>query len=194
MKQFQKSTLIHLATAALCLPFAAATAHAQTMVHAISGTVVSVMPNLKMIEVQTDDGADSHFQWVRSDKDKIEFDKNVSADSTEVKSSAVKGNHIIVYYFGDGDPRIAVALKDLGTTAQVETGTVVKLDRHDHTLILKNDSGAAVTFHLDPKTVGDTAGGVSENFKYDFDKGKYIRVIYTQADGAQTAWFISSGL
>lgn len=192
MKQSQKSALIRLAIAVLCLPFAASI-HAQTMVHAISGTVVSVMPNLKMIEVQTDDGADSHFQWVRSDKDKIEFDKNVSADSTAVNTS-VKGNHIIVYYFGDGDPRIAVAARDLGTTVQQETGTVIKLDRHEHLLILKNDSGAEVTFHLDPKTVGDTPSGVAENFKYDFNKGQYLRVISTQADGASTAWLITSGL
>ena len=193
MKHSQKQ-MIHVAVAALCLPVAAVTAHAQTMVHAISGTVVSVMPNLKMIEVQTDDGADSHFQWVRSDKEKIDFDKNVSADSTAVNGSAVKGNHIIVYYFGDGDPRVAVALRDLGAAAQAETGTVVKLDKHDHVLLLKNDSGAEITFHLDPKTVGDTPTGVSENFKFDFNKGQYLRVIFTKADDGPTAWLIGSGL
>ncbi|HEY5056488.1 MAG TPA: hypothetical protein VII58_10020 [Acidobacteriaceae bacterium] len=195
MKQFQKQTLIRFALAAVFLPAVALPVCAQQMVHAVSGTIVSVIPNFKMIEVSTSDGADSHFQWIRSDKDKIEFDKNVSADSTAVNASAVKGTHIIVYYIGDGDPRVAVALRDLGASeVQDVTGTIVKLDRKEHVLVVKNIDGAELTFHLDAKTVGDTPNGVLENFKFDFNKGTYIRVTYTQVDGVSTAWLIASGL
>lgn len=190
MKQLQKP-LIHLAIAALCL--VALPACAQQMVHAMSGTVASVMPNLKMIEVTTTDGGDSHFQWVRSSKDRLNFDKSVSDDATPVNASAVKGDHIIVYYIGDGDPRVAVALRDLGSAdVQTVTGTVVKFDKHDHLLTVKDSNGAEVTFHLDPKTVADTTNGVQENFKFDLDKGSWVHVTSTQVDGAPTAWLVSS--
>ncbi len=194
MKFPQKQTLIGLSIAALCLCAAAPAARAQQMVHAMAGTVASVMPNLKMIEITTNDGGDSHFQWVHSDKDHLNFDKNVSADAAPVNASAVKGNHIILYYIGDGDPRVAIALRDLGSAdVQDVSGTVVKFDKHEHMLTVKNsDGGAEVTFHLDPKTVGDTSNGVTENFKFDFDKGQWVHVTATLVDGASTAWLVAT--
>ena len=150
------------------------------------------MPNFRMIEVTSDDGTASHFQWMRKADGAITFDKNVSADSTSGNDAAVKGDHIIVYYFGDGDPRIAVAIHSLGQTGITQSeGTVVKLDKHEHTLTIRPISGPDLTFHLDEKTVADTPNGVSENFKFDFDKGQYVRVTSSGDTGNATAWLIA---
>jgi hypothetical protein len=147
-----------------------------------------------MIEVTTDDGTADHFQWMRKADGAVNFDKNVSADSTSGNDAAVKGDHIIVYYFGDGDPRIAVAIHSLGQGAITETeGTIVKLDKHEHTITIKPISGPDATFHLDVKTVGDTANnGVQENFKFDFDKGQYVRITSTGEGENATAWLIAT--
>ena len=109
-----KNLLIRFSLVAFCLSTAVTAASAQKNVHAISGTVSAVMPNFRMIEVTTDDGTAAHFQWMRKADGSINFDKNVSADSTSGNDAAVKGDHVIVYYFGDGDPRIAVAIHSLG--------------------------------------------------------------------------------
>jgi len=187
-----KNQLIRFCLVTFCLSTAVTAAFAQKNVHAISGTVSAVMPNFRMIEVTSDDGTASHFQWMRKADGAITFDKNVSADSTSGNDAAVKGDHIIVYYFGDGDPRIAVAIHSLGQTGITQSeGTVVKLDKHEHTLTIRPISGPDLTFHLDEKTVADTPNGVSENFKFDFDKGQYVRVTSSGDTGNATAWLIA---
>lgn len=188
-----KKLLIRFCLVAFCLSTAFTAASAQKNVHAVSGTVSAVMPNFRMIEVTSDDGTASHFQWMRKADGAVNFDKNISADSTSGNDAAVKGDHIIVYYFGDGDPRTAVAIHSLGQAAITETeGTVVKFDKHEHTLTIHPISGADVTFHIDPKTVGDTANnGVQENFKFEYDKGQYVRVTATGDAGNATAWLIA---
>ncbi len=125
--------------ALLCLSTAWIAAPAQQMVHALSGTVVSVTPNIKMIEVSCDDGTTTDFQWSKKAGQAIEFDKSVSEDATAVEISAVKGSHVIVYFSGDGSPRTAVAVRKLEEAAVKETsGTVVKLDRHEHLLTIRS--------------------------------------------------------
>ena len=47
-----------------------------------------------------------------------------------------------------------------------------------------------MSFHLDPKTVADTATGVTENFKFDLNKGDAVLVTAAQANGSDTALLI----
>ena len=176
---------------AICFALIGSTAKAQERVHALSGTVTSINAKIGMIEVNTDDGSSGHFQWLRSSGASVDFDKTVSADATAAEKFTMQGHHVIVYYFGDGDVRTAVALHDLGDASiEKSTGTVMKLNRHDHLLTIKNSSGVEVSFHLDTKTVADTATGVSENFKFDFSKGDSVRVTAAQANGSDTALLI----
>ena len=51
-----------------------------------------------------------------------------------------------------------------------------------------------MSFHLDPKTVADTATGVAQGFKYDLSKGKQVLVTAAQADGSDTALLIVPGV
>lgn len=176
---------------ATCFALVTTVAHAQQRIHALSGTVKSINPKISMIEVETDDGSSSHFRWPKTDGPAFEFDKAVSADATAADKFTTSGHHVIVYYYGEDTVRTVVAVRDLGDVpVQKSTGTVVKLNRHDRLLTIKNESGTEVSFHLDPKTVADTATGVSQGFKYDLSKGAQVRVIAAQADGSGMALLI----
>jgi hypothetical protein len=178
-----------------CFALAIQTAQAQTKVHAVSGTVTSINPKIEMIEITTDDGSSAHFRWLKKSDGAIDFDKTVSADTVPVEKFTTKGTHVIVYYFGEGDVRTAVALRDLGDgSLEKSIGTVVKLNRHERVLIIKNSSGAEESFHVDPRTVADTATGVVEGFKSDFSKGDQVRVTAAQTNGSATALLIVPAL
>ena len=68
---------------------------------------------------------------------------------------------------------------------------MVKVNRHDHSDVIKNGAGADESFHIDPKTVADTTTGVVEGFKLDFDKGDAVSVTAAPAGGDKTALLIA---
>jgi hypothetical protein len=176
---------------AACFALVTTMVHAQERVHALSGTVTSINAKIGMIDVDTDDGSSGHFRWMKTPGPAVEFDKMVSADATAADKFTTNGHHVIVYYYGEGTVRTAVALRDLGDgSLEKSTGTVVKLNRHDRLLTIKNAAGAEVSYHLDPKTVADTATGVTQGFKFDLSKGDSVRVTATQANGSDTALLI----
>jgi hypothetical protein len=181
---------------AVCFAPIATMVQAQQMVHALSGTVKSSNAKIGMTEVQTDDGSSGHFRWMLfADPEAVNFDKTISADTVSADKFTATGHHAIVYYFGEDTVRIVVALRDLGDgPVESHIGTVVKMDRHDHLLIIKNSAGTEETFHIDPKTVADTAKGVSVGFKFDLNKDETVRVTAAQANGSATALLIATGM
>jgi hypothetical protein len=145
-----------------------------------------------MTEIDPDDGSSGHFEWLTKAIGPIDFDKSVSADAIAVDKFTTRDTHVIVYYCGEEDARTLVALHDLGAGPLANsTGTVVKLDRHEHLLTIKNSKGGEESFHLDPKTVADTESGVTTNYKFDLSKGNRVRVLATQSNGSSTALLIT---
>jgi len=176
---------------ATCFTLVLSVAQAQQTIHAVSGTVRAINPKIQMLEITTDDSSSGHFQWVKKSDGAIQFDKTVSADAIPADKFTAKGNHVIVYYFGDDTVRTVVAVRDLGDgSVAKETGTVVKLNRKERLLTIKNSSGTEESFHLDPKTVADTATGVMQGVKSDLNKGDQVRITAVQADGSATALLI----
>jgi hypothetical protein len=177
---------------AVCLSVAASTAVAQQIVHALSGTVSKIYPKIKMTEITTDNGTSGHFEWLKPSDGELNFDKMVKADTVGADKFTQVGAHVIVFFIGDGDVRTIVAVRDLGSGPLEKTsGTVVKLNRHDRLVTIKNSAGAEESFHLDDKTVGDTATGVFQNFKFDFSKGDQVRVTAAPSAGGETALLIA---
>lgn len=178
-----------------CLFLTSTLAQAQTRVHALSGTVTTIRPKIQMTEIDTDNETSAHFQWLKKSDGPLSFDKNVSNDATPADKFTTSNTHVIVYYFGEGVVRTVVALRDLGTgPLEKSVGTVVKFNRHDHLLTIRNSTGGEVLFHLDPKTVVDTSDGVSQGFKYDLTKGETVRIIASQTNGEKTALLISPAI
>ena len=183
-----------LAQAVVLIVFSALAIHgaaAQETVHAVSGTVISIHPKVGTIELNTDDGSSGDFECLKSADHPLNFNKDVKANSIAAAKFTGNGNHVILYYFGDGDVRTAVAIHDLGKTQVTEiSGTVIKFNRHDRTLLLKSSAGKDESFNINPETVGDTPTGVAQNFKFDFNKGNAVTVTSTQTNGTQAALLI----
>jgi len=180
---------------ATCFSVVTSAAVAQQIVHALSGTVESVNPKIKMTEINTDNGSSGHFEWLKNAGAAIDFDKNCKADAVEADKFTGKGAHVIVYFVGDGQVRTIIALRDLGAGPLEKTsGTVVKLNRHDRLLTIKTGAGAEESFRIDPKTVADTGNGVTEDFKFDFSKGDSVLVTAAPSNGGETALLIAPAM
>ncbi|MGA1984336.1 MAG: hypothetical protein ABSG84_17945 [Acidobacteriaceae bacterium] len=177
---------------AACFSVVTSAAIAQDIVHALSGTVQSVNPKIKMTEITTDNGSSGHFEWLKKTGPEINFDKNVRADAVDADKFTNKGAHVIVFFVGDGQVRTIIAVRDLGAGPLEKTsGTVVKLSRHERLLTIKNSAGVEESFRLDPKTVADTSNGVAEDFKFDYAKGDTVLVTAAPSNGGETALLIA---
>jgi hypothetical protein len=184
-------TLVRVFVFIAAVALTTSAAVAQQRVHAVSGVVTAIHPKVRMIEIDTDDGSSGHFDCAKAGTP-IEFDKSLSAGATAADKFETSNAHVIVYYFGQGDVRTAVGVFPLGE-GQLKTskGTVVKFNRHDRVLVIKNEAGAEQTFALAANTVADTETGVAPGFKADFPKGKTVRVTALQGSGTDTALLIS---
>lgn len=113
-----------------------------------------------------------------------------AADATDADSFT--GAAVIVYYFGGAYlPRTAVALWDLGPgPLEKVSGAVVKFDNHEDVVTIKTNSGAEGSFHIDGKTVAETAVGAVEGRKFDPESGDQVRVVAIAANGVNAALFI----
>ena len=166
-------------------------AQAQEVVHALYGTVRSTNSTDMTITIVTDNGASALFKEMTKPGVPLDFDKRIRAEASVPDVSTQNGDHVIVYYFGSGDVQTAVALKDLGTGPFKETGgTVIKFDRRERLLTLKNNLGIEESFHLDPKTVAETPYGAMEGLELDAKDGDQVQVISSSANGNEMAWFI----
>jgi len=185
-KGFLQGTL--LAGCLLANTFAAS---AQEVVHALTGTVTAINSAAKTIQVKTDDGSEGLFKVLTNANVSMDFENKIRAATTAADLFTKTNTQVLVYYFGDGDVRTAVALEDLGANPLVKVrGTIVKVNRHEHLLTIKNSAGVEMTFHIDGKTVAETPDGVVEGEKFDAQKGDQVRVIATSANDNQTVLFI----
>ena len=167
------------------LSFLSFAANAQEVVHALAGIVTSINPTQKTITIHTDDGSEEVFKDMTKSNVALDFEKNIRTDSTPADTFTQKGAHAIVYYFGEGNQRRAVALQDLGGSVKKVSGEVSKFDRHQHLLIIKDPAGVTESFRIDPKTVAETDVGVVEGERFDPRKGAEVRVTSTLANGNQ---------
>jgi hypothetical protein len=165
-------------------------APAQEVVHALTGTVTSMNAG-KTIEVDTDEGPEVDFKDLTKSNVPLEFDKELRDHTTSADSFNTKGMHVIVYYFGEGDLRTAVALQALPPGSLKRTiGTVAKFDKHQRLMTVDSASGSAQSFHIDATTVVETSIGAVEGRKFDPQKGDQVRVTAAPAHGTGIALFI----
>lgn len=164
---------------------------AQEVVHALTGTVNSIDSASKTFSVTTDDGSVSVFDQMTGSHKSSEVEKALRNGAVAAGAFNQSGAHVILYYTGWGDPRTAVAFLPIGAGPfTVASGTVVKFDKGDHTLTIKEPSGTVGTFKLAQDTVAETGTGAMESFKFDLAKGQQVRVTSTQVNGIEKPVFI----
>ncbi len=174
-----------------CLFLTTFAATAQEVVHALCGTVSSINSTAKTITVSTDDGSEGLFKDLTRSNVSLHFDKRIRAAATTADSFTKNGVRVIVYYFGDDDVRTAVALQDLGTGPfEKKIGTVVKFNRHEHELTIKDQSAGVESFHVSNKTVSETAFGAAAGDELNLEEGEQVRVTAAPLNGSETALFI----
>jgi hypothetical protein len=167
-------------------------AHAQEVVHALTGTVNHIDPATKTITVLTDDGSDGTFRDMTVARTSINFDKNIRNESVAADDFKSNGARVIVYYYGLGENRTVVALRDLGPgPITTSTGTLVKFDKGAHTISIQDASGVVESFVITHDTVADTDGGAAGGMKFDGAKGQHVRVTTSEVNGSKAALFIT---
>ena len=169
--------------------------HAQEVVHALTGVLTSIDPGSSTITVKTNDGSEGVFLYKKKLNTSLEFDKSVRSAAKEPSAFKKTGDHVIVYFFGDGSRRTVVALKDLGTVPlDVSSGTIVDA-RDRHSLAIKTQKGAREIYKIADHATVDTSQGIVSGDKFDPDtkKGFNVTVRYATAGGTKVARFISAG-
>jgi hypothetical protein len=154
----------------------ATTASAQMAVHAVTGVVKIVTPNSIWVSV---DGDTSQFKITSSVKPSLVFPQDLRASTTEVEKFQKTGDYVVLYYYGFGDDRTAVAVTDLGAGPYTRVhGTVTAFDKHTHMLTLKDDDGKQFTASLGDNVVVDKDNGIDSGKKFSPHKGDQVRMMY----------------
>jgi hypothetical protein len=100
---------------------------------------------------------------------------------------------VIVYYFGYGSVRTAVALRSLGAGPfTLTSGTVVNFSNGGRTLSIKDNSGVIKTFNISSDLVVETTTGAGVKTKFQPATGDPVRVTATMVNGSATALFINT--
>jgi len=103
-----------------------------------------------------------------------------------------KGTYVIVFYFGGGDVRTAVALRSLGAGPfSKDTGTIVKIGGKN-SISIADESGALKSFKLTSNTVAETVYGAMIGSKYQPHKGDKVRVTAAVVNGSKTALLVNT--
>jgi hypothetical protein len=174
-----------------CVVSLSAPCNAQEIIHALTGTVASIETESKTITVLQDNGTQSGFQLKTDPKTHIAFDKRIEAESTAAGAFDKQGAYVIVFYYGGGETRTAVALKSLGAGPFSSTeGIVTKFDSHAHTISVQDSSGAAQVFRIDPQTVAEGTFGAVPGDHFHADKGDHVRVVSVGSATGPTAVFL----
>ncbi|HEX4770247.1 MAG TPA: hypothetical protein VH351_05415 [Bryobacteraceae bacterium] len=183
---------LNLKAILVAVPFLFCTsAFAQMAVHAVSGTVKAINDNSKTIDVATDGGSAMQFKIASGSKADMDFDHDLRSATVDAGKFHGVGNFVIVYYYGFGDDRTAVAIKDLGQRPlQKVTGTVVSFNKQDDVLTVRDKSGASHTFALNDQVIVDMWDGVDTGKKYEPHKGHRVRVTYSTAGTQSVPVFI----
>ena len=186
-----RKALLYSSICVGCLVSLTASVWGQEVVHALTGSVISVDQETKVITVLQDNGSRTEFQGRPNPKARVAFDKSVADGTIAAEQFSAQGAYIIVFYYGSTSEKTAVALKDLGAGPFVSTeGTVAKFDVHGHLLLVQDSTGTVQTIRLTSDTVVESTFGAVDGMKFQAQKGDHVRVVAVKADGAPTALFV----
>ena len=175
-----------------CVAFAGPGATAQAVIHAVTGTVTSVDSTGKTINVLLDNGSRSVFSELNNPKTRISYDKHLLDDTISGEAFDKKDAYAIIFYIGERDQPTAVALRTLGAGPFTSAiGEVTAFSGKDHSISVKDKTGAVQTFKLTTDTVAEGNLGAVPGAKFSADKGDHVRIVGAAKDGNPIAVFVS---
>jgi hypothetical protein len=171
--------------AAGCLGFSGVVAHAQEVVHAMTGTIRSIDAAQKSFTLFRDSGSLITFKEATGSKMRI-------ANATSADSFNQKDAYVIVFYYGMIDNPTAVAVHALGTGPFTATvGTITSFDERDRSISVKEESGSVVNYKISADTIAESDFGVVQGYKIRPEKGGHIRVVGAVVNDNPTALFLN---
>ena len=167
---------------------------AQEVIHALTGVATKVDSSTHTITLTENDGTQSIIKDDSKSHPRYDFDKALESSATASSDFDKQGDRVILYYFGDGWQRRAVAVKDLGPAPmKIANGVVKHWDRHHHVITIKAADGTTQTFQLDASTAVDTPTGVVNGDRFDPQNGDQISIKYVNKDQNNEAVFLNEG-
>lgn len=163
----------------------------QEIVHALTGSVISIDTSKGTLALFEDSGNKGTFQ-LSPPKKRIAFDKMIAEDTVALNGSIKQGAYIILFYIGGEDSQAAVAIKDLGAGPfSSVTGEVAKWNGHDHSLVVIDKNGSEHSFAINQQSVAETPMGVVNGSKVNPAKGDHVRIVSSAKNGVSTVLFMS---
>jgi hypothetical protein len=164
---------------------------ADSMTHAVAGTVAKVDKESKTLVIKAADGTEHAFKY--TDKTAVHAAKDAPKEAKKAMLDAYmdgkEGTNVIVHYTEKGTDKTAVAVEDLGKDGvKMSEGTITKVDQAAHTVTVKTKDGAEETYQLSKDAVIDTGKGVVKETK----EGEKVTVHYTEESGKKIAHFLHS--
>ena len=173
-----------------CFGLFTATAGAQQVVHALTGTVSSIDNAAKTITIFQDTGTQGEFSDATNSKPHLAIDKKIALDSTAADAFKKTGAYVVIFYYGNDTSRTAVALKNLGAGPfSSVTGTVVKFEGK-RSISVEDSTGATQTFKISQDTIGEGYLGAVDGYKFQVSKGDKVRLVASTESGSPNALFI----
>ena len=182
----------HFLVAGAVLAAGCSVSSAQEVIHAVTGVVTKVDSSAHTITLTSSDGTQTVVKDEAEHHPHYDFDKALQSEAVDSSTFDKLGDRVILYYFGEGWQRRAVAIKDLGPAPlKLTSGQVAHWDHHHHVITIKAADGTKQTFQLDNKTAVDTPMGVVNGEKFDPQNGDQISIKYLNKDGSNAAVFAS---
>ncbi|MGC2194594.1 MAG: hypothetical protein WA628_07955 [Terriglobales bacterium] len=157
-------------------------AHAQDVVHAVSGVVTNVDKKGKTIAIKATDGSEEVFSYSEHTavRDSREAAHGARMGVLDTYFAGKQGTHVVVRYTGKGAQKTATLVEDFGKdTLKAGRGTVTGVDRAARTVTIRTDDGAEATYRLGSEGVVETDHGVVKASRYVAKEGDKVVVQYT---------------
>jgi hypothetical protein len=176
-----------------CLGLTGATAGAQEVIHAMTGTVRSVDAAQKSFLLFRDTGTLITFKDATGAKIHASNDTKIFPSAATARAADKKDDYVIVFYYGMTDDPTAVAVQALGAGPFTATvGTVADYSDRDRSIAVRDDSGTIHHYKINASTVAESDFGVVDGLKFHAEKGGHIRVVGAVTNDDATALFLNA--
>lgn len=161
---------------------------AQMSVHAVAGQVKAVSAG--GLDVQVMPGAVSHFS-LPAKAQATDFPSDLQGESTPAREFHKVGDYMLVFFYGFGNQRTAVAVKDLGAGPYTKVaGTVEDFDKHARKVKVRDDSGKETDYVLADRLIVDSDLGATNGRRYSPHKGDALLLTCSGGDAPGTVAFL----
>ena len=157
---------------------------AEDVVTAVEGTVKKVDAGTKTAVIQTEDGTEHTFHFVK--RTTVHGTVDAGKGSKDAFHGLDEGSHVVVHYSKKGTEETAEEVDKVGKDGlKVTEGTVSHIDHGAKTITVKAADGSEETYHLAAHATKDSGKDIAAGT----EKSAKVTVYYTEEGGHKVAHF-----